>query len=401
MLLVLVMPLSFYSGVMAQFHFGPELDSQIRPLLFSGARPSNGLDFGTLQQVYDFMRTQYARPDISESDAFNGSAKGMVQLYLNGSFGDRFSAYFTPDEFQKNQQFLSGRFAGIGVTVKPKDGKVLVIDVLPSSPAQQAGVKAGDVISAIDGGSVDGLSVNQVSDKIRGKPDTQVKVTVQRAGKSMNFDLTRRDITAPSVRSKDIAAGVLYIRIYEFGEHTADDFDAQLQQGLNRGDSRVILDLRGNGGGFVSASDRVTSEFVSSGLNVVIVGRDGKRDEHRVTGHGAAFSQKLVVLVDENTASASEIVAGSLEDNHRATLVGKKTFGKGSVQDDFVLRNGGDLHLTIAYWYRPNGQTIERNGITPDKDVALATPESFWDVVDASSDPKGDAQLQAALVAVK
>ncbi|MEA2645621.1 MAG: carboxyl-terminal processing protease [Chloroflexota bacterium] len=397
--MLLVIPLSFYGGVMAQFHFGPELDAQIRPILF--ARHSNGLDFGTLQQVYDFMNTQYARPDLSENDAFNGAAKGMVQLYLNDKFGDRFSAYLTPDEFHKNQQFLSGRFAGIGVTVRAKDGKVAIIDVLPDSPAQRAGVKAGDVITAIDGKSVDGVAITDVSDRIRGNADTTLKLTVSRAGQSMDFDITRKEINAPSVRSKDVAPGVLYIRIYEFGERTGDDFETQLQQGLNRGDSRVILDLRGNGGGFVSASDRVTSEFVQSGINVVTVGRDGKRDEHKVSGHGVAFSQKLVVLIDEGTASASEIVAGALEDNHRATLVGKKSFGKGSVQDDFVLRNGGDLHLTIAYWYRPNGETIERNGITPDKDVALDKPENAWDVVDASSDPKADAQLQAALTALK
>jgi carboxyl-terminal processing protease len=162
-----------------------------------------------------------------------------------------------------------------------------------------------------------------------------------------------------------------------------------------------VLDLRQNPGGYVTAADSVTSEFVRSGIDVALVYRDGKREEHAVTGKGRAFDQRLVVLVDGGSASASEIVAGALRDHKRATLVGQKTYGKGSVQEDFGVRNGGNLHLTVAYYYTPSGQLLEHNGLTPDTVVALPTEDLFYQVDLAGSDPAKDPQLQAALAALK
>jgi carboxyl-terminal processing protease len=392
--------LSFYGGVLFQFHLGPTYDSQVpAPLLFT--RPSKGLDFATLQQIYDIMSRQYARNDVNADDAFNGAAKGMVNLYLNNKFGDAFSTYFTPEELQRNREFLQGSFAGIGATMANKDGKLTVTKVIPNTPAQTAGLKVGDIVLRIDGTSTDGQTVDSAVAKIRGPVGSHVKLTLLRNGQNVDVDLVRAIITIPSVRSKEVAPKVLYVRVYDFGANTAQDVESALTQGLGKGDDRVILDLRQNPGGYVSAADNIVSEFVQSGTTVTVVGRDNARDEHKTTGKGVAFTQKLVVLVDENSASASEITAGALEDNHRATLVGKKTFGKGLVEDDFPLRNGGSLHLTIAYWYRPNGQSIDKNGITPDKVVALDKPENFWDVENAASDPAKDQQLQAALAALK
>ena len=285
---------------------------------------------------------------------------------------------------------------------------MVISRVLPSTPAQQAGLHDNDVVATIDGQTTNGLTVDQAVNKIRGNVGTHVRLGVLRNGAVKEFDIVRATIIDPSVESKDIAPGVLYIRVTKFAENTADNFHTALNAGLGRGDTRVVLDLRENPGGFVTAADNVVSEFVKSGLSVTLVGRDGKKEEHHVTGNGLAYTQPVVVLVDGQTASAAEIVSGALKDNHRARIVGDRTFGKGSVQTDFPISNGGDLHLTIAYWYTPSGRSIQRDpnnpnsgGIVPDQAVALDNPIHFFDIQAPNADPSTDTQLQAALVALK
>jgi carboxyl-terminal processing protease len=403
----MLVPLSFYLGMVFEFHAGPDIDQLIAPALFSS--PVKGLDLATLNQILEIMQTQYAKEGLSQTDAFNAAAKGMVHNLLGTNppsgvqtqYKDDFSVYFTPDELRQNQDFLNGSFGGIGATMQSTAGKLTVTAITPSSPAEGAGLKPGDVVTAIDGKDAAGLAVGDAVQKIRGKVGTHVRLTVLRAGKSLEFDLVRAQISVPSVRSKELAPGVFYIRVYDFGAHTAEDFGKQLGDAVKRGDKKVIFDLRRNPGGFVTAADKVISEFVPSGVTVTVVSRGNVRDEHKVTGQGVAFNTQVELLVDENSASASEIVAGALQDHHRATLVGKKTFGKGLVEQDFPLRNGGDLHLTIAYWYRPSGKTINLLGITPDQDVALANQQALYEIADPTSDPARDAQLQAALKALK
>jgi carboxyl-terminal processing protease len=397
--ITLLIPLSFYLGMVFEFHAGPDLDQLIAPVLF--AAPVSGLDSGTLNQVFELMQRNYAKAGLSPHDAFSAAAKGLVHNLLSPApYRDDFSYYFTPEELNQNKQFLAGSFGGIGASMQVKNNLLTVTAITPGSPAQAADLRANDAVTRIDGQDASGLSVDQAVQKIRGKVGTHVRLAVSRAGQTLEFDLVRAQISVPSVRGKELAPGIFYIRIYDFGEHTADDFDKQLGDALRRGDKSVIFDLRRNPGGFVSAADRVVSEFVPSGTTVTLVGR-GSRDQHKVSGQGVAFTTKLVVLVDENSASASEIVAGALQDHHRATLVGKKTFGKGLVEQDYPLRNGGDLHLTIAYWYRPSGKSINLVGITPDRSVALDNPQDLYEVADPSADPSHDAQLHAALAALK
>lgn len=394
-LALITFPVAFYLGALTEFHGGPSWDHLLAPAFFG--RATSGFDTGSLQEIWSLIQRNYARGDASAAAAIAGADKGMVSA-LNEEFGDRFSTYFTPAEIESYRDQLSGSFGGIGATMLAKGNQLVISSTIPQTPAERAGLKPNDVVVKIDGRDTAGLSVDVAVGRIRGPIGSHVQLTIQRGSRLLQFDLVRAAIPVPTVRSRDFPGGILYIRLYMFGEHTQDEFETALKAGLKRGDSRIVLDMRQNPGGFVSAADFVSSEFIRSGRNVTLIGRGGEQEKHDVSGKGIAFTQPLVVLVDGNTASAAEIVSGALKDHHRAFLIGEKTFGKGSVQEDFDVRStGGDLHLTIAYWYTPSGVSIERNGITPDAAVALPAAEDFYEIADTGSDPAKDAQLQAAL----
>jgi len=385
-----------YLGALFEFNAPTSVNNYLAPLF--GSKPASGLDTQSLEQVWEVIQRKYVRTNVSQGAAFDGAAKGLVGS-LNTQFGDAFSAYLTPGELQRNREFLSGQFAGIGATMgtDKTTNRLMIVSVLHGTPAEKAGLKAGDIVTKIDGVDTTGTTVDQAVTKIRGVAGTQVNLTILRAGTTHDVPITRQVITVPTVYSHTFPKHVLYLQITDFGASTTSEFDTALRNGLNAGATKVVLDLRQNPGGYVNAADAVISEFVQSGKTVTLVGRDGSKEEHDVSGHGAAFTQKLAVLIDDQSASASEIVAGALKDNHRATLVGVKSFGKGSVQEDFNIRNGGDLHLTIALWYTPSGISIDKNGITPDRAVKLVATTDRYDVQDAASNPANDAQLQAAL----
>jgi carboxyl-terminal processing protease len=223
-----------------------------------------------------------------------------------------------------------------------------------------------------------------------------VTLEISRAGSTLSVTLTRAEIHVPTVRSAVIADHVLYVRIYQFGSDTSTEFASALSNGLP-GAVGIVLDLRGDPGGFISAADDVITQFVASGETFELRDRSGKVDRHMVGAKHAAPSLPLVVLVDANSASASEIVAGSLQVHHRAKLVGTTTFGKGSVQQDFVLNDGADIHLTVQRWYLPNGQTIDHKGLTPDIPVTLASPTDAYDVTSPAQGYAKDTQLNTAL----
>jgi carboxyl-terminal processing protease len=403
---LLALPLVFYLGILTQFHLGSIFDATVAPALF--AQPTTTLDLQTMNEIWQIMQRNYAKPGLSAADAFDAASKGLVHGLPSAKYGDDFSAYRSPAELKADRAFLAGSFGGIGATMTSQAGKLVIARVLPSTPAQQSGLQANDVVVTIDGQTTNGLTVDQAVNKIRGNVGTHVRLGILRAGKVQDFDITRATIVDPSVESKEIAPGVLYIRVTKFAENTADNFHSALNAGLQRGDTKIVLDLRENPGGFVTAADNVVSEFVKSGISTTLVGRDGKKEEHHVTGNGLAYTQSVVVLVDGQTASAAEITAGALKDNHRARIIGDRTFGKGSVQTDFPVSNGGDVHLTIAFWFTPSGRSIQRDpnnpnsgGIVPDQAVALDKPEHFFDIQAPGANPSTDTQVQAALVALK
>ena len=382
---------AFYAGSLSEFQWGGYAPDWAKALLFYSP-PKSNVDYRALDDVFTAIQEHYVKPNPDGVKLTEGAASGMV-----GALGDQFSRYLTPDEFRANQSFLAGQFAGIGATVQQKGDQIVIAGVLPSTPAEKAGVKAGDVITMVDGQSTKGWTADDAVNHIRGKANTQVQVQVSRNGQTLTFNLTRAVINVPSVATHIFDNRVLYIRVFDFGTRTASDFDQALTTNLKGSVNMVLLDLRDNPGGYVDAANSIISEFVRTGTTTILVRRGGTEQVEKVSGDGHAFSNPLAVLVNENSASASEITAGALKDHSRGTLVGLKTFGKGSVQQDYPLRGDADLHLTIAYWLTPNHHSIEKTGITPDKTVMLANAQDEYAVDLTPNDFSKDTQLAAAL----
>src|ERR1700730_15739276 len=376
-ILLVVAIAAFYAGSLAEFQLGGYAPDWAKSLLFYTA-PKSNIDYGALNEIFTTIQQHYVKPNANGVKLTEGAAAGMVS-----ALGDQFSRYMTPAEYNANQTLLNGQFAGIG-------------NIGPGTPAEKNGRKGGDVITAIDGQSSKGWTADTAVNKIRGTANTQVQIQVTRSGQSLTFNLTRQEINVPSVATHIFDNRVLYVRIFEFGSRTGTEFDQALTNNLKGSVNMVLLDLRDNPGGYVDQANEVISEFVSSGTTTILVERGGKEDVRKVSGTGHAFTNSLVVLVNENSASASEITAGAIKDHNRGKLVGVKTFGKGSVQQDFILRDG-DLHLTIAEWLTPNRHSIEKTGITPDKTVTLPSAQDEYAVDQTPNDFSKDLQLTAAL----
>ena len=382
---------AFYAGGLAEFQWGGYAPDWAKTLLFY-TPPKSNVDYRALDEVFTTIQQHYVKPNPDAVKLTEGAAAGMV-----GALGDQFSRYLTAQEYQSNLSFLNGQFAGIGASVEQKGDQILIAGVLPTTPAEKAGLKAGDVITAVDGQSTKGWTADDAVKHIRGKANTQVQIQVSRNGQTLTFNLTRQEINVPSVATHIFDSRVLYIRIFDFGSRTATEFDQALKNNLKGSVNLILLDLRDNPGGYVDAANDVISEFVSQGTSTILVERAGKQDVRKVTGNGRAYGNSLVVLVNENSASASEITGGAIKDHNRGKLVGVKTFGKGSVQQDFKLRDNSDLHLTIAEWLTPNHHSIEKTGITPDKIVTLPSAADEYSVEQAPNSFAKDLQLTAAL----
>ena len=358
---------------------------------YFGHRSVSKVDLSSVQEAARLIQADYVDTGVNTSKLSQGSVQGLVS-----SLGDPYSIYFDPGAYKRLQESYQGRYTGIGIYLSFNTGTYPAITgVVPGSPAAEAGLMAGDQIVKVGDKDVKGITADAATSLIQGAEGTKVTLTILRGGDTMTFTITRAEINVPTVRSATIATNVLYIRIYQFGAQTSTDFGKALSSGLH-GASGVVLDLRGDPGGFVSAADYVISQFVASGETFETRGRNGT-DRHDVVSPHAAPTVPLVVLVDANSASASEIVAGSLQVHRRAKLVGTKTFGKGSVQQDFVLSDGSDIHLTVERWYLPNGVTIDHKGLTPDVAVTLAHATDAYDVSQPSLGYANDAQLNAAL----
>jgi carboxyl-terminal processing protease len=385
------------------------------------------VDTTSIAAEWQAIQQNYVIRDVPGGQGTQGAEQGIVQMLHNPPYNDRFSAYLTAQQYQQLNSTLGGRRDGsIGIAVEARCGAAqcasgqtpddaVIEDVLVNQPADRAGIHRGDVLVAVDGvqlsslGSDETTRIEQASQKVRGPVGESVRITVQRGGMQLTVTVTRQNLTIPSVYTQ-LFGHTLYMEVTGFDTDTGDAARSQLQKGLADGAISVILDLRQNGGGYVTAAQALVSEFVQpTATHKYVVVRRGRLAANGdpnsaqevvsdpIQPGGLALTQPMVVLVDGDSASASEITTAALHDYKRATVVGEKTFGKGSVQVDFPLPDGADLHLTVERWFGPAGETIEGQGVTPDRVVALASADDRFQL-DAQSPPAtGDAQLQAAL----
>jgi carboxyl-terminal processing protease len=357
---------------------------------YVGHPSSSRVDLREVHEAARLIQADYVDGNVDAKKLSQGSVQGLI----NG-LGDPYSAYFSPDQYKRLQESYQGRYTGIGVYLSFSSGYPLITGTVPGSPAALAGLKGGDQIVKVGDKDIKGITPDQATALIQGPEGTKVTLTVMRGSDTLTFTVARAQIQVPTVRSAMVGERILYVRIYQFGTQTSSEFANALKNGLP-GSAGMVLDLRSDPGGFISAADDVISQFVMSGETFETHGRSGV-DRHVVGSKHSAPTIPLVVLVDANSASAAEIVAGSLQVHQRAKLVGTTTYGKGSVQEDFVLSDGSDIHLTVERWYLPNGVTVDRKGLTPDDVVKLASPSDAYDVAQPSLGYAKDTQLNAAL----
>ncbi len=330
--------------------------------LYSKTRSST-VDFNQFWRIWDMVKTNYVAQPVDETKLFYGALSGIVQ-----GLEDPHSVYFPPKEAEAFAQDLSGSLEGIGAEIGLKDDVITVIAPLAGSPAERSGLRPGDKIIKINAEETYGLSLDGAVMKIRGPKGTTVVLSIfSKDGDELReVKIVREKITVPSVTTEFKDGGVAYIRIASFNQDTVPLFDQAILAILAKQAKGIILDLRSDPGGFLEGAIDVASEWVQNGTIVTEKMKDGLSRDHASTGAHRLVGMPTVVLVDDGSASASEIVAGALQDYGQATIVGIKTYGKGSVQDFQVLPDGSALKLTIAHWYTPKGRLIDHNGIIPD-----------------------------------
>jgi carboxyl-terminal processing protease len=320
-------------------------------------------DRATQAELIDTIEDNYYKP-VKESQLKTASLKGIV-----ASLHDPFSHYLTPEERKQFEESVSGSFEGVGMTVEQDKRGLRVLNVFDHSPAKQAGIRPGDVITGANGRSLAGLNSDLATARIKGRAGTQVRLRVVQGKKARELNVTRRRIEVPVasgriVKRHGVKVGVVRLVSFSSGAHA---LLAQQVKKVQRGGAKgIVLDLRGNGGGLLTEAVGVASIFIDNGRIVSVRGRDRPERVEDALGNAIAPKTPLVVLVDGGSASASEIVTGTLRDRHRATIVGVHTFGKGLVQEPVPLQNGGVLDLTVANYYLPGGETIlPKKGIKP------------------------------------
>lgn len=345
-------------------------------------------------RALQIVQTEYIEKEVDETTLIYGSIKGMLE-----SLDDPYSRFMEPSAFREMNIRMSGSYSGIGIYIGLKDKQIVVISPISGTPADKAGLKAGDKILKIGQKITKDMSLDEAVSMIRGPAGTQVSLNILRSAwkEAKDFKISREKITIKSVESKGINGDIYYVKLNTFeNQNAADEVEKAIDEARARKAKGMILDLRNNGGGLLRIAINIGSMFVEDGVIVYTVDRDGRKDTYSATG-GRSWSKPMVVLVNEASASASEILAGALQDNGVATLVGTHTFGKACVQNVRPLDDGSAILLTVAKYFTPNGSDITKKGIMPDVVVELpmaATMESEEEPVISEKD---DIQLKKAI----
>lgn len=349
-----------------------------------------GLDLSLFWDVWEDLDADYFDIDtVDSSTQVHGAIRGLVD-----SLDDPYSIFMDPSETEEFQTSLNGELEGVGMELTVREGKLVVVSPLKDTPAEKAGILPGDFVYLVDGQPTSEMTLFDAIMAIRGEPGTEVVLTMLREGveEPLEIPVIRATINVPSVElnfEQEDGSIIAHLALYQFGDKTTSEFQEAIREIQLSSPDALVLDLRLNGGGYLDVSLDILSEFFEEKEKAVIVKRRNSENEINYTSGGGTLDKlPMVVLIDEGSASASEIVAGALRDHERAVLMGEQSFGKGSVQELSQLRDGSSLRLTVAKWFTPDDHGIDHLGITPDQVIEMEA---------SAIDTEDDIQLQAAL----
>lgn len=362
--LVLAIIVSFAAGTRSEEIY------QIAAPIFGIKVAKQPLDTEVMKEAYRQLAANYDG-DLDANKLSDGAARGMVK-----AVGDDYTTFLDKEEAAEFNKSLNGEVSGIGAEIGVRNLQPTVLRVLDDSPAKKAGLKTGDIFVAVNGTSVAGETASGVADKVTGEAGTTVKLTMRRGSESLDFSITRAQISDPSVRWS-VSDDVGILTISRFDDNTGSLARKAAKEFIDKGVKGVIVDLRNNGGGYLTAAQEVASLWLDSGKTVVTEKSRGQVTETvKASGNPTLKGKKTIVLVNGSSASASEIVAGALKDYQAATLVGEKTFGKGTVQKVINLSDDRILKVTVARWYTPQDRNITKEGIQPNQTVKMSSDDN-------------------------
>ncbi len=362
--LVLAIIVSFAAGTRSEEIY------QIAAPIFGIKVAKQPLDTEVMKEAYRQLAANYDG-DLDANKLSDGAARGMVK-----AVGDDYTTFLDKEEAAEFNKSLNGEVSGIGAEIGVRNLQPTVLRVLDDSPAKKAGLKTGDIFVAVNGTSVAGETASGVADKVTGEAGTTVKLTMRRGSESLDFSITRAQISDPSVRWS-VSDDVGVLTISRFDDNTGSLARKAAKEFIDKGVKSVIVDLRNNGGGYLTAAQEVASLWLDSGKTVVTEKSRGQVTETvKASGNPTLKGKKTIVLVNGSSASASEIVAGALKDYQAAILVGEKTFGKGTVQKVINLSDDRILKVTVARWYTPQDRNITKEGIQPNQTVKMSSDDN-------------------------
>lgn len=383
----IILVILFLVGAIGSFFGGSIYGSLNSPVILpdGGGSSTNDSSFDKLFEVKDVLHQQYYQ-DIDDEALLEGAIKGMVD-----AVGDPYTVFFNQEEYQEFQDDGQGNYVGIGVMVGIKEDKIVVITPFEGSPAYEAGIRAGDFILKVEGVEYKGSEMDKAVSVIKGEEGKPVTLTISQNGVEKDVTIVRASITLVNVQSEMVAGNIGHVTMLQFTNNTAKQVREAMEELKAKGAEGYILDLRGNPGGYLDEAVDTASLFVEKGKTVLYTLDKAQQKREYLSKGGDFIGAPLVVLLDEGSASASEVVAGALKDYKAATIVGQKSFGKGIVQMVFNVGNKEGVKVTVSSYYSPNGINIHGEGILPDVEVQL--PEG----VEAPLTIDNDTQLQKAV----
>ena len=345
-----------------------------------GGTPANLEEtFSPFWEVWDLVHARFVEQPVDDVALMEGAIDGMLAV-----LDDPHTRYLSPEAEAMTRESMSGEFQGIGAEVSEAEGFIVIVSPIEGSPAEAAGLQPGDILLTADSVTLTGMSVTEAAQLVRGPKGTVVVLGIERDGEQFEVSIERDTITIPSVRGEIVAGDLAYIRLTQFGQNSDEELEELLATLTEQNPAGVILDLRRNPGGSLDTAVNIADQFLPEGIVLYERFGTGRETEFESTDEGLADHLPLAVLLDEGSASASEVLAGAIQDRERGVLIGQTTFGKGTVQSWQGLSNGGGVRITTARWLTPDDNWIHEEGLAPDYFIPLAEAE-------------GDEQLEAAI----